>query len=383
MLTFARGALALVLSFSLLIAGPAQAGFVQLIGAGYTNAPPPGGPPVNTVAPAISGMNAGGTADITQPLACSTGTWTGAPTITYAYKYQRNGVDIGGATTANYTPTVADTQIGTVLTCIVTATNGISSVPATSNSVTAFHPYQIATVFWDFEDTSKGTFGATATAWISGGLAATPITAAEVTGSGPTYSATSFNGRPGVTGNGSTMYLEALSTTQGGSQDLTSLQIGSTANEMYAFLNQPDAGAVVTTRAIFGYGNAATSSVRGRIIYKVSVSTVSTLRGEAGTGAGQITSDNGPFLNRNLVHVIYGTNTVNAELNGVAGSTPAATTLNALAARLRILSTPTNTATVPQSFSTTTINGVGVFPTLTAGQRNSMTYFGNARAALP
>lgn len=355
---------------------PASAQYLQLLGAG---APPAGGgsgPPVNTSPPAITGMNPSGTADISQPLSCSSGTWTGAPTITYAYKYQRNGVDIPGAVTNGYTPTVDDTQTGTVLTCIVTATNGSGSVPATSNSVTAFHPYQIAIAYWDFEDTAKGTFGATATAWTSGGTAGTPITVAEVSGSGPTYSATAINGRPGITGNGTSMYLTATT-------NLGSIPVSSTPSEFFAGVNQPDAGSVPTTRVAFGHASNNTNSSRIRLFGKVAISSVSTLRAQGGTGSGTINSDLGPFLNLNTVHIVFGTNTVSAELNGVAGSVPTPTTLNAQAIGLNILASPVFVGSAPSSYSTMTFNGVGIYPALTTAQQNSNYYWHNARLGLP
>lgn len=85
--------------------------------------------PVNTVAPAITG-----TAQEGQTLTCSTGTWTGTPTITYAYQWKRNGSNIGSATNSTYTLVTAD--VGQSITCTVTATNGIGSANADSNTVT-------------------------------------------------------------------------------------------------------------------------------------------------------------------------------------------------------------------------------------------------------
>lgn len=85
--------------------------------------------PVNTVAPAITG-----TAQEGETVTCSTGTWTGTPTITYAYQWKRNGSNIGSATNSTYVLVTAD--VSQSITCQVTATNGSGSASATSNTIT-------------------------------------------------------------------------------------------------------------------------------------------------------------------------------------------------------------------------------------------------------
>ena len=85
--------------------------------------------PVNTVAPVISG-----TAVVGQTLSSTTGTWTGTPTITYAYQWKRNGSNIASATSSTYTLVQADATFA--ITCAVTATNIAGSAEATSNSLT-------------------------------------------------------------------------------------------------------------------------------------------------------------------------------------------------------------------------------------------------------
>jgi hypothetical protein len=89
-------------------------------------------PPVNDGAlPAISGQPYDG-----QPLAGTTGSWTGSPTISYAYQWQRcdssgSGCsDIAGATGASYDLTAAD--LGSTIRLAVTATNGAGAVTSTS-----------------------------------------------------------------------------------------------------------------------------------------------------------------------------------------------------------------------------------------------------------
>lgn len=89
----------------------------------------PYAPPVNTVAPAISG-----TVTVGSTLTCTTGTWTGEPTITYAFQWQfaRTGTAIAGATSATYVIDVEDKN--RTLNCKVTATNISANVSATSSA---------------------------------------------------------------------------------------------------------------------------------------------------------------------------------------------------------------------------------------------------------
>lgn len=86
-------------------------------------------PAANTVAPAISG-----TVQRASALTASRGTWAGNGN-TYAYQWQRDGVNIFDATGTAYTPTVAD--VGKQLRVVVTATNPEGSVAATSAATIA------------------------------------------------------------------------------------------------------------------------------------------------------------------------------------------------------------------------------------------------------
>lgn len=90
--------------------------------------------PANTAAPAVSGNTL-----IGSTLTCSTGTWTGTPTITYSYQWQRGGSNITGATSNSYVTAGAD--VGQAVTCTVTATNAVGNASqASSNSVTVALP---------------------------------------------------------------------------------------------------------------------------------------------------------------------------------------------------------------------------------------------------
>lgn len=95
----------------------------------YRRAAHAGTIPRNTVAPAVTG-----TAQVGQTLAVSNGTWAGNA-ATYTRQWQKNGVNIAGATATTYVPVAGD--VGGVIRAIVTATNSTGSVSATSNSTAA------------------------------------------------------------------------------------------------------------------------------------------------------------------------------------------------------------------------------------------------------
>jgi hypothetical protein len=82
--------------------------------------------PENTVAPMVSG-----TAGVGRALTCSRGTWTASPT-SFAYKWLRDGVAIGGAGSSTYPVTAADEGHG--ISCEVTATNATASRSARSSN---------------------------------------------------------------------------------------------------------------------------------------------------------------------------------------------------------------------------------------------------------
>jgi hypothetical protein len=94
----------------------------------------PSEPPVNTVAPALSGTFAEG-----QTVTCSTGTWTGNPVPTYTYQWYVDGVAESGATSDSLV--IPSTAKGKSLYCRVTATNTAGSANADSNTVTVAYPY--------------------------------------------------------------------------------------------------------------------------------------------------------------------------------------------------------------------------------------------------
>src|SRR6185369_14946770 len=67
--------------------------------------------PVNTLAPALSTT----ATKVGTPVSVTNGTWTGTPTITFAYQWLNNGAVIAGAISSSYTP--IDTDFGDILSC--------------------------------------------------------------------------------------------------------------------------------------------------------------------------------------------------------------------------------------------------------------------------
>jgi hypothetical protein len=96
-------------------------------------------PPSNSSPPTISGTPRDG-----QTLTASTGSWSGSPTISYAYQWRRcdtagsNCVNIAGATSFNYTLTPSD--VNSTIRVVVTATNAGGSASATSSQTAVVAP---------------------------------------------------------------------------------------------------------------------------------------------------------------------------------------------------------------------------------------------------
>ena len=84
--------------------------------------------PANTAAPVVSGDTTLG-----DTLTCTSGGWTGDPTPSLTYQWQRDGVAVDGATSDTYTVGTADQ--GHLLSCLVTATNPGATLAETSNLV--------------------------------------------------------------------------------------------------------------------------------------------------------------------------------------------------------------------------------------------------------
>jgi hypothetical protein len=87
------------------------------------------GIPLNTKPPVIAGASLVNTKiDV-----IDNGIWSGDLPITFTYQWKRNGINIIGETGIQYTTVLAD--LGTKITCEVTATNLVGSAIAISNSI--------------------------------------------------------------------------------------------------------------------------------------------------------------------------------------------------------------------------------------------------------
>lgn len=100
-------------------------------------------PPVNTVAPAVTG-----TPTVGQTLTCSNGTWQANPQFSRQWQRDNSGggvySNIASATSTTYVLT--DTDDGCHVRCVVTGTNGGGSVAANSNAVSVVEPVPANTV---------------------------------------------------------------------------------------------------------------------------------------------------------------------------------------------------------------------------------------------
>lgn len=85
--------------------------------------------PTNVVAPTVTGTSVEGNV-----LTCALGTWTGIPEPTYTYQWRRDDIDIEGETDSTYTS--LDTDVGSVISCRVTATNSEGSESVTTSGRT-------------------------------------------------------------------------------------------------------------------------------------------------------------------------------------------------------------------------------------------------------
>jgi hypothetical protein len=104
--------------------------------------------PINISPPFASGIGYAG-----YTLTTSNGSWIGNPVTVFSYQWQRNGINISGATAQTYIVTTVDE--GVPLSCVVTASNDEGIGVSQSNSIEQWIPTDIETSLWlDASDSS-------------------------------------------------------------------------------------------------------------------------------------------------------------------------------------------------------------------------------------
>jgi hypothetical protein len=128
--SFSHSFVAEILFYSGALTSAQQTQVVNWLNTKYNLLAPPSAP-ANTALPTIAGSARDGST-----VTATTGTWTGTTPLAFTYQWQRcnaagaSCTNLGGATSASYLVVPAD--VGSTLRVIVTATNSVGSVSATS-----------------------------------------------------------------------------------------------------------------------------------------------------------------------------------------------------------------------------------------------------------
>lgn len=130
------------------------------LGRGMSHCGGGGDPPVNTAAPIVSGTMIAG-----QTLSCTAGTWTGTPSISYAYQWRRDGAAVSGATASTYVLTASDQ--GHAIDCNVTAANAFGSASQDSNDLflSGWLDGLLSSVVVDLDATVSASYPGTGQTW--------------------------------------------------------------------------------------------------------------------------------------------------------------------------------------------------------------------------
>lgn len=115
--------------------------------------------PANINPPTISGIGYVGTT-----YTASAGTWSGSPILTY--QWQRNGSNIGGATSITYVATIADE--GAEIRVVETATNMFGSASVNSAAIHRWIPTDLGAalrIWLDAKDSSTITIATGVSSW--------------------------------------------------------------------------------------------------------------------------------------------------------------------------------------------------------------------------
>lgn len=223
--------------------------------------------------------------------------------------------------------------------------------------------------YWDAEIASTlSTSGSAVTAWRS---AKNAYSAAQGLGAArPLYSATSFNGRPGLTFDGADDEL-----TYAG---VGNFPTGANACEMWALVDQNVAPADATTRTWAGYG--ANTATFYRRLYRSVATGVNRAGTQVGTGGGGPVSVNlsVDYSGRHVHRAVISSTAFQTEVDGVAG--PSQATIPATGTtRTRIGATPDDTAS---AFGKGVISAVFITAPLTSDQAAQMYLYLKARGSI-
>lgn len=256
--------------------------------------------PSNTVAPGITG-----TLEVGQTLTCSTGTWTGTPTITYSYQWKRGVTNIG-TNSATYVAVYAD--ISENITCTVTATNVYGSASQVSNTVVILLTLQA--VFnnhagrnqWAAENS---TIVSTTTTWLD--YASVHNVANPAAGNQPTrvYPDTDFNNKKTGSFDGTDDYLIKNTANYGSGQTTGSLWI--VVKTGSSFTSSP---------AIFSVNNIATTTQK--LLISINTAGKINITTHNGTTANVLIVDTALTINsKYIIEVESNGSTTSCYVNGV------------------------------------------------------------------
>lgn len=243
----------------------------------------------------------------------------------------------------------------------------------TKGQNTAWTPASLGASLYDYWDaeiaSSISTSGATVTAWRS---AKSSYSAAQgISASRPIYSATSFNGRPGLTFDGADDEL-----TYAG---VGNFPTGSNASEIWILIDQTLPGATAGIKTAVAYGGNSAAAYR-RVVRISDGSSVNRARIQMGTGGGApaVSNDNVALNGKNVVRSIFESN-LRVDVNGTAGAVLAGAAPATGTTRTRIGATTDDT---PANFFQGVISAVFITAPLTADQAAQMYLYLKARGGI-
>lgn len=230
-----------------------------------------------------------------------------------------------------------------------------------------FAPASLTALFdeWDAEQAASLTLvGSVVSAWRTTRNA---YSAEQATSSSrPAWSATGFNGRPGLSFDGVDDHMTLTG--------VGNFPTGATPCEIWALVDQTALVADTTVRNVFSYGDTGGSPSR-RMQRRVG----SGVNRASGQVTNLVASNTLVDLSgRHVVRVRIGATAIQTDVDGVAGASVAAVPATGTT-RARI---GASEATTPGNFFAGVINYIGVFAPLTTSEAAQMTAFLKARGGI-